>query len=69
MARIVDVEKKGLDENSGAPLDTATSYAQGTQRHLSAVEHDDVFGEITAEGPNYRSVSWHEGAVAMSRLI
>ncbi|CAO2652644.1 Nn.00g009270.m01.CDS01 [Neocucurbitaria sp. VM-36] len=65
MPHIVDVEKKGLDEGTGAPLNNTTSFAHGTQRHLSAIEHDDVFGEITDEGPNYRSVGWKGTTVLM----
>lgn len=43
-------EKKAPDE----PLTPTQSYAGDGQ--VADTQHDAVFGEITGEGPNYRSV-------------
>lgn len=34
-----------------------TSNCQGEMTEENVVEHDAIFGEITKDGPNYRSVS------------
>lgn len=51
-AEFRDEEKKYDEENGMQPT---TSHAVGTARRASI--SDAVFGEISEDGPNYRSVS------------
>ena len=46
-----DAEKQAYDDNGIHPT---TSVQHGTQRRVSIT--DAVFGEISEDGPNYRSV-------------
>ena len=50
-------KEKPVDEfdggEKGTTLDPTTSVGNGAQ----VVAHDDVFGELTDDGPNYRAVS------------
>lgn len=48
-------------EKSAIQIEKSDDFVQTTsteygQRRVSVV--DDVFGEITEDGPNYRNVSW-----------
>lgn len=46
------------DEEVGHDLNRTTSVSKGSQRRVSIIiENDAVFGDITDDGPNYRSVS------------
>lgn len=50
--RYEDAEKR--KEGGSGDLHPTTTYGEGTARRASIV--DDVFGEITEDGPNYRAV-------------
>ncbi|KAL4787720.1 transmembrane amino acid transporter protein-domain-containing protein [Aspergillus varians] len=54
-----DADKKNID---GAELHPTASVIEGTVRHTVV---DEVFGEITEEGPNYRALGWKGTVVLM----
>ncbi|OAK93889.1 hypothetical protein IQ06DRAFT_90461 [Phaeosphaeriaceae sp. SRC1lsM3a] len=59
--RYEDAEKR--KEGGSGDLHPTTTYGEGTARRASIV--DDVFGEITEDGPNYRAVGWKGTTVLM----
>lgn len=69
--RYADPEKKADLDNGMHPTETQqttrrgsiTSFRRNSVRRASI--SDEVFGEITADGPNYRAVGWKGTAVLM----
>ncbi|EEY16576.1 neutral amino acid transporter [Verticillium alfalfae VaMs.102] len=57
------VEK--TNENPEGP--TAVASEVGETTHLSKATHDEVFGELTEDGPNFRNVGWLGTSVLMMK--
>jgi len=58
-----DKDPEKSKDNDVDILHPTTTHGEGTVRRASIV--DDVFGEITEDGPNYRAVGWKATTVLM----